>query len=204
MLQHVDLKINQDWSKIKEYYNKLISEMRNGKFDKFADIYEDTINGKVIIYGLGSYGSIINTDYLSKDWNVWNGPILENMLPWKKDAKEIFKNLNLHSFKFGSTDSSVKKHVDGPIRDYPICNLTYIISSADPNARTISYNKDDETVTKVAPSIVGTAFLLDIDQPHEIISEGHREVFQFCFYNKFDDIIKELDRIGPIRLGFDQ
>ena len=198
--QQIDLKIQYDWSKIRDYYNILIKNMSENKFDKYAKEYPDEENGLATYYSIGNHGCIIHNDGLSKDWNIWTGKMLESMVPWIPEAKGLFKNLKLDSIKFGSITTSVKKHRDGGVNSEPMCNLTYIISSADPNARTISYDNNDPRITKVISSTPGTAYLLDTQTPHEIISEGFREVFQFCFKNDFDILVDQLNNIGPIRL----
>ena len=200
MHHKVNLEIDYNWSKVREFYHRLVKDTANGKFNQYAHEYPHEENGPMTIYGISNYGSIMHSDDLSKNWNIWTGQLLENMIPWFPEAKELFKNLKLDTIKFGSNTSSVKKHVDGTFDSDPICNLTYIISNTDPNAKTISYNVNDPKITKATPSIPGTAYLLDTQAPHEIISDGPREVFQFCFKNDFNYIVNELNNIGPIRL----
>jgi hypothetical protein len=71
-------------------------------------------------------------------------------------------------------------HVDiFPEEIKPVCKVNYIISCADPDAVTLSQDANDPTIFHSYPSVPHTAWLLDTGLPHEVKSQGCREILEF-------------------------
>ena len=200
----VNVKINQDWSEILKKYDNIHSMILSGKLDK--DLQPKAAGWPVKRYNFGNMGSVLIDDAaLSNNWGTWTGPLLDSQLKWIDQARKLFVNLNFyHSVGLSITYEDVAVHTDAKPydeSDLSQCKLLYVIKSEDPNAKTISHDINDPTITRSFPSVPGTAFLLDTNSPHEVKAKGYRAVLQFKFFTDFNVIADFFDRHGPIEFG---
>ena len=191
----VNRTIEQDWDKIRKIYNRVVAKMKNNELDADSQWVEEWGSTQ---YNLGKLGSLIMGDTLTPQWGAASGPIFESALPWASQARELFKSLNFHSMIWSDTIANVARHRDGqPDHEVgmPECKINFIVSSDDINAKTIVY---DNLYSEQYPSTLNSVWLLDTSYPHEIWSNGHREVFQFKFFNHYADVANFLETIGSI------
>ena len=196
-IKNIDLLKNTDWKKIDKVASQLFIKIKEGKYEDHvthevaynADIYSLKNNGSVIVnYGL--------TD--GKPWLNWCGHFLETMIPWSKNVKDLFlkNNLNFINFSYFEHDSYVKPHIDGKKeneKNLGHCNINFIVSCEDTNARTWVRHED---ITLSYNSIPDTAWLLDTTKTHAIENNGLRKIFQIKFHDSFD-IIKTFIEKNP-------
>lgn len=208
LLYQVDLQIvNQDWEKIRQIYQTLAQKINTNTLssDTKSDIVQNDA-GSVYgytQYNMNTFGSVLRSDEgLSADWDTWCGPMLYRMLPWYQYAHDVFAGLTLQTIAWSVTYEDVKLHIDPKVGDESNLGQTkinYIVSASDPNAVTKVYDKLNPNISSEYLSIPNTAWLLNIDNPHEVKCQGRREVLQFKFLNDFSEVCKILQQIGPIR-----
>lgn len=197
MQKQIDLTINFDWSRVQQMYRVLKEQHRAGKFDKDSH-HVEAYHGTQ--YNLGAWGSLVYSNGLSPNWTVWNGKLLESIIPWSNQVREQFKDLNFLGMSWSETTASIALHRDGQIdKNTVICHLIYIVDCEDPMATTISYKNNKKH--KVFPSIPGTTYLIDPNYFHEVVSTGHRKVIIMKFKNKFHYLARWFDKIGPLAFG---
>jgi hypothetical protein len=198
MQKQCNIKIYQDWDKIRSMYDTLLDKKLSG------EIKNITHKPTMTIFSMGSLGSLQSyTHHGPPDWTLWSGKLLEKQLHWATQARDFFSGLNFNGFSWNSHAGNVSLHVDHTEPDIPICKINYIVRSDDINAKTISYDPTDKTYTETYYSIPDTAWLLKITKPHEVVNipSGKRETLQFSFNNEFDDIAEYIDIKGPITFG---
>ena len=217
MQKLVDLTIKQDWNKVRQVFDTLNKKRLLGQLDSNK---QDLDSIGMAQYDIGEFGSIsvdtgkiVGRSTYGNGWIEFNGQLLNSLLPWTKQAKELFKDVGLISINWITTRASVNLHtdyinfddIDAPYyinstdKKNQQCKLNYIVSSLDPDAVTISYDHHDATKTWQTKSIPGTAFLLDTQYPHEVKNNEYREVLTFLFNNDYKVISEFLDKLGPIR-----
>ena len=200
LLRKVDLQIlNQNWDRVRKLH-KTVSSARDEKKYTTAE-YEEQF--QITHYKFDSKVELAYSNTLSKNWDVLSGPMLIMTLPWYKQYEEIFQPLNLNYVGWSVTTGNLSLHQDvarESEKHLDHCNINYIVYSEDPNARTVVYDVDDNTIQASYPSTPGEAHLLRIEYPHELISTGYREILQFKFHNTYQEIADFLDKTGPIRL----
>ena len=202
MQKQVDLLIEQDWSKNRKTLQMLNDRRESGQLDSFKEEYGYLKKTHYNIQNVGSLGVEDESINEKSGWTTFDGPLLNSLLPWVKQAEELFKELNLELIQWITIDSILPLHSD---IDYDKketgskCRINFIVTSEDPDAVTISYDRHDATKTWSTPSISGTAFLLDIGYPHEVKNDKHREIISFTFKNSYTIISEFLDKLGPIR-----
>jgi hypothetical protein len=187
----INLQFNCDWDRIHKIFNRLVEKKNQGYFSNC--VYEPAY--KANIYSIGTFGSLITSTSLTgedNEWRLWNGKFLEWTLPpeiFLLTDKLVDAGLNFVNFSYTCHYGEIKKHTDGKRINEGSgghCNLNYIISSTDPQAKTISTGPNGET--ELYLSSPGKVFLLDTATPHQIISNGIREVFQLKFHSSFDEV----------------
>lgn len=206
--RQVNLTIVQDWNKTRQVYQKIKQKIDNGELEKTAtqggyhekDVAKD--------YAMPGSGKMTVTHGWSKDWNFWHGPLLYATFPWYKQAVEYFSGLNLSSIMWVVSREAIVNHIDmkdihDPVNtdpdDPPQCKLTYIVSSEDPDAKTVSYDINNPGIRASYPSIPNTAWLLATGHPHEVVARpGLREILQFKFDNTYQEVSDYLDKKGPV------
>ena len=217
MQKLVDLTIKQDWNKVRQVFDTLNKKRLLGQLDSNK---QDLDSIGMAQYDIGKFGSmsvdtgkIVGKSTYGNGWTEFSGPLLISLLPWTKQAKELFKNVGLISINWITIRASVNLHTDYMNFDdinapYYVnstdkknqqCKLNYIVSSLDPDAVTISYDHHDTTKTWQTKSIPDTAFLLNPEYPHEVKNTGYREILTFLFNNDYKVVSEFFDRQGPIK-----
>jgi hypothetical protein len=205
MQKQYNIKIHQDWDKVRSLYSVLMEKKSKGLLEE-VDMSEQKYSDNARLYAIGTMGGLLSTDDLGiKDWTMWSGLLLEKQLPWADQAREYFSGLNLHGFTWNPSIGSAQRHIDAPmkVKTFPMCKINYIVKSDDINARTVSYDLTDETYTETYYSVPDTAWLLKISMPHEVINDpnGKRELLQFEFHNEFEEVAEYLDKKDSIVFG---
>lgn len=137
----------------------------------------------------------------------WSGTLLKSFLPKKlvlvADASKK-ANLNFDCFSYFEHYNDIQLHSDGIMEsrwaEQPfenpsrkICNLNYIVSSADSKAYT--YMIDNETGEKKSYlSNPGTAILMDPRAPHGIVNNGYREIIQMRWLSPIEEVKQFLEQ----------
>lgn len=195
MTQHfqcpINLQFDYNWIRIHKIFNRLVEKKNQGYFSNY--VYEPAYKSK--IYSIGTFGSLITNTSLTEEnveWQVWNGKFLEWLLPpeiFLLTDKLVDAGLNFVNFSYTCHYGKIKKHIDGKQIDEGLdghCNLNYIISSTDPEAKTVSTGSNGQT--EIYLSSPGKLFLLDTATPHQVINGGIREVFQLKFHSSFNEV----------------
>jgi len=203
MQKQCDITINQDWNKVRNLYQTLVAKKDTFKKESLS---EAGFDHDTVRYCMNVLGSLMTTNYLgSNNWIMWNGILLENCFLWKKKAREYFNGLDFMGYVWNPSIGAVSNHQDGMTKEdrannVKFCKINYLVSTEDLNSKTISYAEDGSTMTY--NSVPGTAWLLDILKPHEVVNgEGKlRELLQFEFRNSFEEVAEHLDKNGPLVL----
>ena len=198
----VDLLIHQDWDKLRKTFNALRDKQ---KTNLLKSTPQYIAAWEVWQYNFGNAGCLVINESLSREWRSWMGLGLYWHLPWKEQAYEFFSELDLAGIAWSVTSEPVKKHVDGKIdseSENSQCKINYIVRCDDPNAKTFSYeNLQQEESNIYYPSIENNAYLLNVEYPHSVESNGYREIIQFKFNETFETVATFLDDKGPIVFG---
>jgi len=185
MIKQVNLTINFDWSRVSKAYDSVILKTQNDSNFTYKKEWVADISS------LGPAGIIIHDNMLSTNWNIWSGPMLLSLLPWRTQLNDVFQGLTIHSISFLVADHNISKHTDGRSieeQNIPFTNLNYIIRSDDSEARTFLYDLDWETILGTYSSTPNTAWIINPDYPHEVEVAARREVFQIKFANSFQEV----------------
>jgi hypothetical protein len=193
----LNLKFNCDWDRVRKIYHRINQLREQHRFNK---TYEPTYQSEV--YSLGKQGSMITDHNLTdSEWNIWTGKLLEQVLPPEVlniSSELLTANLKFINFGYFIHHGPIKKHVDGQKlddTDNGHCNINYIVSSTDTNARTHlvdSVSGEHESY----PSIVGKAWLLDSASMHWVENTGTREIFQIKVFSSFYKVKNFLQEKG--------
>lgn len=197
----VDMTIDQDWTPIRKYYSAVLNKFDCGELAADST-YIQEINSTQ--YNLGRFGSLTISDHLSKRWGFLTGALLEQMLPWTAHAREIFAPVALSGISWTVTTGDVAVHADAKNfgeEHLGFCKINFIVDSNDPAAVTTVTDINDVEYSESYPTVPGTAWLLDVLQPHTVTSTGYREIVQFKFLNSYAEVAEFFKQIGPIKLG---
>jgi hypothetical protein len=184
----INVKFNYNWDRIHRVFDRLVEKKNQGYFPSTPEpAYGSTI------YSISKFGSIISSNNLTdQTWHTWNGPFLEWLLPPEAFVLKnqiIDAGINFVSFVYTCHEGSISEHIDGKRpgeATHGHCNLNYVISSADPTAKTTSKNPNGPD--ECYPSVPGSAWLIDTATPHQVINSGVREVFQLKFHSPFSEV----------------
>ena len=193
--------IDQDWTSIRKYYSAVLNKLDRGELTENTT-YVQEINSTQ--YNLGHLGSLTMSDHLSTRWGFLTGALLEQMLPWVTHAREIFAPITMSGISWSVTNGNVAVHIDSKSpgeEDFGFCKINFIVDSDDPNATTNVTDVNDPEYSESYPTVPGTAWLLDVLQPHNVTSTGYREIVQFKFLNSYAEVAEFFKQIGPIKLG---
>lgn len=189
LISQVNLSINADWNKIRSAYRRIIENKNAGKYQLTKEPAYDSV-----IYSLGTFGYVISSTSLTDGvvWDVWGGKMLESLLPpgllaLRDEMRD--SGLNFINFDYFQHTGNVTEHIDGKRLDENSidghCNINYIVSAEDPNARTFARN---DHCSESYDSIPGTAWILDTGTYHKINNSGFREILQLRVYSAHEKI----------------
>jgi len=204
----VNMTITQDWVRVRDAYERILKKIDNGELDNYKKIGGYGEADQAADYDLGSYGKMsITMGWSEREWLFWNGKYLHTLLPWYSQAVEYFDGVILEDIMWVVSYDTIREHIDMKHKndikdpdDPPQCKLTYIVSSEDPDAYTVSRDVNDHDISDQYPSTVDTAWLLHTGHLHGVYSEPNmkREILQFKFASKYSEVCELLDRKGPI------
>lgn len=184
-----NLKFDYDWKRVNRIYQRILEKKSQGNY---KPSYEKSYDS--MVYSLKTHGAVISSTSLTNyEWNIWTGALLEFVLP--KEIQKLSKkmsesNLNFINFGYFIHQGEIKKHRDGvdDLRGAEgHCNINYVISSTDPNAKTYLHNTTTG-VYEEYPSTVGTAWILDSSVDHWVKNSGTREIFQIKVFSPFKKV----------------
>jgi hypothetical protein len=201
LCRQIDMTIDQDWTSIRKYYSAVLNKLDRGELAA-DNTHVQEINSTQ--YNLDHFGSLVMSDHLSTRWGFLTGALLEQMLPWAPRACEIFSPLTISSIAWTVTTGNVAVHCDSKVlseQDLGICKINFIVDSNDPAAITTLTDINNPEYSESYPTVPGTAWLLDVLQPHSVTSAGYREIVQFKFLNSYAEVAEFSKQIGPIKLG---
>ena len=197
----VDMTINQDWTPIRKYYSAVLNKLDRGELDADTTYVQEI---KSTQYNIGHLGSLTMSDHLGTRWGFLTGALFEQMLPWITHAREIFAPVTLSNISWTVTNGNVSVHIDSKSlgeEDLGLCKINFIVDSNDPAAVTMLTDVNNPEYSESYPTVPGTAWLLDVLQPHSVTSTGYREIVQFKFLNSYAEVAEFFKQIGPIKLG---
>lgn len=208
-MRKVDMTITQDWTSLRDAYERILKKIDSGAMDRYKTSgsgYSE--NDKSTAYDIGSHGRMeISMGWSTREWLFWSGKYLHNLLPWYSKAKEYFDSVVLEDIMWVVNYDTIYEHIDMKhkediknVDDPPQCKLTYIVSSEDPDAYTISRDVTDHSIVDQYPSTVGSAWLLHTGHLHGVYTKPNqkREILQFKFSSTYDEVCELLDRKGPV------
>ena len=175
--------------------------MISQKANKLRQIYD---NPETTHYSIGDHSFLlVDKKSTLNDWTSLSGKIIDMNLKWIDQARELFSGLNFQGCSYNLTHIDLQMHVDFYPEIYkPVCKVNYIVSCVDPNAVTLSQDADDPTIFHSYPSIPNTAWIIDTGLPHEVKSQGCREILEFRFHNtKYETLCEFFNQTGPIVFG---
>ena len=208
LMRKVNMTITQDWSKVRGACDRILKKINNGELDKYKKAGGYGLADQATDYDIGSYGKMsITMGWSDREWLFWNGKYLHSLFPWYPQAVDYFNDVILEDIMWVVNYNSIYEHIDMKHKndtedpdDPPQCKLTYIVSSEDPNAYTISRDVADHSIVDQYQSTVGTAWLLHTGHLHGVYTKPNmkREILQFKFASKYSEVCELLDRKGPI------
>jgi hypothetical protein len=185
----LDVKFNQDWSKIIDLYNNVNARWQADNMPEghWVEDYQATR------YDFGSACAFIPLDAITEERKVAGalvGKLFDSMLPWADDFKRDLGQFNL-SLNFYESIRGLKPHIDGhspEIMEKGHCRMNYILY--DCNAMTYV---DNDGVIESYPSIGGNAYLLDTTKLHWVVNNEKRYAFQCVFFHPFEEVAEWFD-----------
>ena len=192
----INIKFNQDWSKIIDLLHHVQEKYNNGLLKQGQWIEEYMITR----YDLGTMGSFIPLDSITKNpktGSTINGLLLETLLPWSKKLKSDFRNSGLVSLAFLECCEDLEPHVDG--QEPGIvghCRLNYIVYDCD----SVTYLDNDGLIENY-PSIGGTAWLVDTTKLHWVKNGEKRYLFQLMFHRPFSEVYEWFEQHPNLTYG---
>jgi hypothetical protein len=186
--------IQQDWNPIRKVYQSLLDLKQANK------LREEVNDSPTAHYRIGNHSSLlVDKKSTLNDWTSLSGEIVDINLKWINQARKLFSGLNFQGCAYNVTHIDLQLHVDiFPEEIKPVCKVNYIVSCEDPNAITLSQDADDATIFHSYPSVPRTAWLLDTGLPHEVKSQGCREILEFKFHNSYETLCEFFTQVGPI------
>lgn len=187
-ITRVDLKIDQDWSKVIDIYDHITHLWKEDKLHNKT--YLENLN--TYQYDLGVLGSLTLLDNISdknnKTTSFLHGKIVESNLPWIKKLKSDLQELNVSAICLIKTEEDVLPHNDrndNPETPTVICKLNYIIK--DSNA--IIY-VDNNGIADSSPAVKDSALLMNVAQ-HHWVKSNHSPLYtlQICFYKPYNEVL---------------
>jgi hypothetical protein len=182
----IDLFIDHDWTDLISAYNAVREKWISGTLrdKKWVDEYQ------TYQFDFGAFGSLISLDSISDQQNsasMLNGKIVESFLPWIKQMKHDFMEIDLIAVTFFETKGPIKRHADGVVKNENFkghCRLNYIITDCE----AITY-VDNNGKIESYPSHSGTAWLLDTQKPHWVENSDTRHLFQLSFNRPYHEVL---------------
>lgn len=197
MIQSIDITVHQDWRVIRKLYQTVSDLAQANK------LKQEVNDSPTAHYLIGNHSSLlIDKKSTLNDWTSLSGEVVDINLKWIDQARRLFSGLNFQGCSYNVTHIDLQMHVDiFPEEIKPVCKVNYIISCEDPDAVTLSQDANDPTIFHSYPSIPHTAWLLDTGLPHEVKSQGCREILEFKFHNKYETLSEFFNLAGPIVFG---
>jgi hypothetical protein len=185
----INLNFDINWTRIRNIYSKLNEKLNQDIFSLHPETFY-----KADRHDIGSYGALITSTVLTEsNWVVWAGKLLETMLPLellqlRQDMIEA--GLNFNNFTYFQHSGNIATHRDGQRQSEILgghCNLNFIVSCEDPDARTITYSDTIQDYTESYHG-VNSWWLLDTSIRHRVINTGNREIFQLKIFDSFEKV----------------
>lgn len=174
LTQQINLKINQDWSKVIAGLNYAINLVQTGS-DRVTKSYKYSDYGHH--YELGNAGTLAHVTNGSSYWYNFNGPLLLGMLPWANQLMQDLQPMNPTFITINKLIGNGSEHVDQPGQN---TGLNYFINTT----KSVTYCKDGE-LEESYPSVQDTAWILDIQKKHKIENLDTRIWFNLRFQADF-------------------
>ena len=187
-ITQIDLKIDQDWSKIINIYNNIINLWKTDSLHN--QIYLDGLN--TYQFDLGVLGSLTTLDNISvepKTVSFLHGNIVESNLPWIEKLKSDLQELNISAICISKSDNDVLSHVDhsnNSMAPTDICKLNYVMNNSN-SVVCVANNNGEDSI----PALKDTALLMDVSYHHRAISNNNPlYLFQICFYKPYCEVVE--------------
>lgn len=204
LVAKIDLIISDaNLNKIRKLYSNLYSQLISGQAKDTVRLRDTHAQDTGYQYNFGSLGSLLVAGENNHEYVFFTGHTLHKMLPFYDKAHEYFSKLTLQNITYGVITDNVGIHLDIKQLEHSHLGqskINYILSCEDSSARTIVYDKHNNLIQQEYSSIPHTAYLLNIDHPHEVRCSGYREILTFKFLNDFSEVLEETKKIGQIRL----
>jgi hypothetical protein len=195
-----NLKIDIDFNRIRKIFYRLREKLDNKEFKIDYEPAYGCSRGSIGQHGAICVDRSKNT-VAGHDLYAWSGEFLAYVLP--ESIKELARQsleakLNFTSFYYFEHYGELFKHFDG-IPDYTwaeqpyeneskkCCNLTFIITSTDPQAYSYAIDKESGK-QEIYHSIPGSINLIDPSTDHGVINSGFREIFQMRWLSPVSDV----------------
>jgi hypothetical protein len=105
------IQINYDWKRLRRVYHKLIENYNYGFFNQVH--WNDNIQHTAC--DLGRHGQIVISNNITEGtWIIWNGSLLDSILPWAKDLRLRTRQAGifLKGFAFHYHYGNITRHID--------------------------------------------------------------------------------------------
>lgn len=167
-----------DWSRIRNLFSVAWNEIQAGKWEN-KKTYEPIM--QATIYSMDKHGVIcISEAENNTPWQFWNGPWLEQLLPWASIVRDQMSKagLPIANISYHAHTDNIYPHKDiaylgyGP--DEKHTNINFMISSATPDD-SYTWCRDDEGNEKRYYSHANKLWLLNASNLHAVVCKGLRE-----------------------------
>jgi hypothetical protein len=200
-VKKINLVIHQDWSEVMFVNQSIRERVSSGQLPDpvWVEEYGD------YKYNFGNFGAIQFLDGLADhttpkySTSMFYGKMVESMLPWTKEIRNTFKELNIAGFTYYETAGNISPHIDGQINgqaEQGHCRLNYIINDTD----AVTYVDNNGNIESHG-SESGSAWLIDTTKLHWVKNNQERQVFQITFHDPFKRVSDYLSGYPKLEFG---
>jgi hypothetical protein len=175
LTQQINLKFNQDWSKVISTLNHAI-DMVQSNSNRITKSYKYSDYGHH--YEFGSAGNISHVTNGSDYWFNLNGPLLLKLIPWSGKLMNDLSPINPTFITVNKLIGNGAEHVDQPGQN---TGLNYFLTTTD----SVTYCRDGDIEESYA-SVRDTAWILNIQKKHRIVNNDTRIWFNLRFESNFE------------------
>jgi hypothetical protein len=175
LTQQINLKFNQDWTRVISTLNHAIEMVRSNS-DKITKSYKYSDYGHH--YEFGSAGTIAHVTNGSSYWYNMNGPLITKLTPWLDSFMKDVAPIKPTFITLNKLIGDGAEHRDQPGQN---TGLNYFLETTN----SITYCKD-LNVEESYSSIKDTAWILNIQKKHRIINPDTRIWFNLRFEADFE------------------
>jgi hypothetical protein len=195
LLNKIDIKIDQDWTKVMSIYDSIEAKWINKEFTvRKTTAKNDVYSIDAEIIDLGQLGFLTPVGHIGESGrysSFLHGKVFESKLPWIKQFRQDVAELNLHDVMMFKTNGDITRHVDANHEtgsSTKNCKLNIVLKDSDATVYV-----SNGVVTEQHDARANDAWLLDVINPHWV-DTTELYLLQFWFYSDYNTVLEWFNR----------